>query len=331
MIRRGLVIGVAAAALLGVAPVAQAGIAEVRDGHGNLVGNGGPGTYGSAYDAGWTLRYDYASRTTRGVSLRGVSLAGGAVYAERVFVPAHGLRGARVQGLRVNGHAVAARPNTLVPLGPGSYLVVLQEAVVPGEGSGLVGLRLVAGDAALGLDPGTQVLVGLARAAQPATHHRQARLSWLALGVSGHSAVAIQDVVWPELLAVPSNGSTGLRAVAIAERYLGIPYRWGGANPITGFDCSGFTMYVYAQLGIQLTHYTGSQWYEGVRVPPSELEPGDLVFFEPSQRGPQHEGMYIGGGRFIQAPHTGDFVKISSLSEPSYLNGYVGAVRPAKP
>jgi cell wall-associated NlpC family hydrolase len=323
--------GLAAAAVLGIVPVVQAGIAEVRDGHGNLVGNGGPGTYGSAYDAGWTLRYDSASRTTRGVSLRGVSLAGGAVYAERVFVPAHGLRGARVQGLRVNGHSVAARPNTLVPLGPGNYLVVLQEAVVPGEGSGLVGLRLVTGDAALGLDPGTQVLVGLARAAQPSTHHRQARLSWLALGVSGHSDVAVEDVVWPELLAVPSSGPVGLRAVAIAERYLGVPYRWGGADPITGFDCSGFTMFVYGQLGVQLTHYTGSQWYEGARVPPSQLEPGDLVFFEPSPRGPQHEGMYIGSGRFIQAPHTGDVVKISSLGEPSYRNGYVGAVRPVKP
>jgi len=321
--------GLAAAAVLGIAPAAHAGIAEVRDGHGNLVGNGGAGTYGSAYDAGWTLRYDYATRSTRGVSLRGVSLAGGAVYAERVLVPAHGLRGARVQGLQVNGRFVAARPNTLVPLGPGTYLVVLQEAVVPGEGSGLVGLRLVAGANSLGLDPGTQVLVGLARAAQPAAHHRQARLSWLALGVSGHSAVSVEDVVWPELLGVPSNGSTGLRAVAIAERYLGVPYRWGGADPITGFDCSGFTMFVYEQLGIHLTHYTGSQWFEGTRVPPDQLEPGDLVFFEPSARGPQHEGMYIGGGRFIQAPHTGDVVKISSLSEPSYLNGYVGAVRPA--
>jgi cell wall-associated NlpC family hydrolase len=87
-------------------------------------------------------------------------------------------------------------------------------------------------------------------------------------------------------------------------------------------------MYVYAQLGIQLTHYTGSQFYEGTRIPPWALEPGDLVFFEPSSRGPQHEGMYIGGGRFIQAPHTGDVVKISSLSEPGYAFGFVGAVRP---
>ena len=84
----------------------------------------------------------------------------------------------------MNGKPVAATENSLVPLGPASYLVVLQEAVVPGEGSGIVGLRLVAGDSSLGLDPGSQVLVGLARAALPARHrtHQAARLSWLALG-----------------------------------------------------------------------------------------------------------------------------------------------------
>jgi cell wall-associated NlpC family hydrolase len=129
-------------------------------------------------------------------------------------------------------------------------------------------------------------------------------------------------------MAVPSSGPRGTRAVAIAERYLGVPYLWGGADPISGFDCSGLAMYVYAQLGVDLTHYTGAQWYEGTRVPPSQLEPGDLVFFEPSSRGPQHEGIYIGNGQFIQAPHTGDVVKISSLDQPSYRFGYVGAVRP---
>ena len=104
-------------------------------------------------------------------------------------MPAHGLEGAVVQGLTVNGRAVAARPNTLVPLGPGSYLVVLQEAVVPGEGSGVVGLRVVAGDSSLGIEPGSQLLVGLARAAlPPQKHHRTAHLSWLALGVTGHGA-----------------------------------------------------------------------------------------------------------------------------------------------
>src|SRR4029078_11200053 len=131
-----------------------------------------------------------------------------------------------------------------------------------------------------------------------------------------------------QLLDVPTDGSLGSRAVRIALQYLGVPYVWGGAAPLTGFDCSGLTMYVYAQLGIHLTHYTGSQFYEGARIPPWALKPGDLIFFEPSSRGPQHEGMYIGGGRFIQAPHTGDVVKISSLSQPGYAFGFVGAVRP---
>jgi cell wall-associated NlpC family hydrolase len=324
---RALVAAIGLVVVLALVPQALGGIAEVRDAHGHLIANGGAGAFGSLNDAGWTLRYDYASSSTRGVLLRRVSLVGGLVYADRIFVPTHGLRGARVSGLMVNGHAVSARPNTLVPLGPGSYLVVLQEAVVPGEGSGVVGLRLVAGDASLGLDPGTQLLVGLARAAQVTTVHTQARLSWLSLGITGH-APTLENAAFSELAPIPSSGTLGAKAVAIAERYLGVPYRWGGADPLTGFDCSGFTMYVYAQLGISLTHYTGAQFYEGTRVPPEQLQPGDLVFFEPTGRGPQHEGMYIGGGEFIQAPHTGDVVKISSLSEPAYQFGFVGAVRP---
>ena len=326
-----LFLGVAAVlALLAFAPSALAGIAEVRDAQGHLVSAGGAGSYASASDGGWSLRYDSATRSSRGVSLGGVSLAGGAVYAESVFVPAHGLAGARVTGLTVNGKPVSAAPNSLVPLGPASYLVVLQEAVVPGEGSGVVGLRLVAGDSSLGLDPGSQVLVGLARAALPPQHqaHQSAQLSWLALGVGGHGAETGAADLETQLLGVPSNGTIGSKAVQIAMQYLGVPYVWGGADPITGFDCSGLTMYVYAQLGIQLTHYTGSQFYEGARVPRWDLQPGDLVFFEPSSRGPQHEGMYIGNNEFIQAPHTGEVVKISSLAEPGYAFGYVGAVRP---
>jgi hypothetical protein len=324
-----------ALAALAFAPAAFAGgIAEVRDGHGHLASAAGPGgAYATPQDGGWSLRFDSATRSSRGVSLTGVSLAGGVVYAERVYVPAHGLLGARVQGLTVNGKPVAAKPNSLVPLGPASYLVVLQEAVVPGEGSGIVGLRLVAGDSSLGLDPGSQVLVGLARAALPAQHrtHRSAQLSWFALGVGGHGAdTGSEDLALPgtALLDLPTGGSVGARAVRIALQFLGTPYVWGGADPLNGFDCSGLTMYVYAQLGIHLTHYTGSQFYEGARVAPWALQPGDLIFFEPSSRGPQHEGMYIGGGRFIQAPHTGDVVKISSLSEPGYAFGFVGAVRP---
>jgi hypothetical protein len=339
VVKRAVLLGLfAATCSLALAPHALGGIAEIRDAQGHLVATAGQGAYASSQDGGWAIRFDSATRSARGVSLTGVTLAGGLVYAERIVVPAHGLRGARIEGLTVDGRAVDASPNTLVPLGPGSYLVVLQEAVVPGEGSGVVGLRLVAGDSSLGLEPGSQLLVGLARAALPPTRHRSARtarLSWLALGVSGHGAdtgsadLALPGAPFVDLPAdLPTDGSIGSQAVRIAMQYLGIPYLWGGEDPVNGFDCSGLTMYVYGQLGIRLTHYTGSQFYEGVRVPVWALRPGDLVFFHPSSRGPQHEGMYIGGGRFIQAPHTGDVVKISSLSDPGYAFGFVGAVRP---
>jgi hypothetical protein len=120
--------------------------------------------------------------------------------------------------------------------------------------------------------------------------------------------------------------SIGAQAVSLAMRYLGVKYVWGGATP-KGFDCSGLVMYVYAQLGVQLPHYTGDQWKSGFRLTKSQLRPGDIVFFNGKDE-PQHEGMYVGGGRFIHAPHTGDVVKISKLNEPNYTKGYVGAVRP---
>ena len=113
-------------------------------------------------------------------------------------------------------------------------------------------------------------------------------------------------------------------AVRDAMRLRGVPYVWSGSTP-AGFDCSGFTSYVYGKLGISLAHSSYAQWTAGSRVPRADLRPGDLVFFA----GLGHVGMYIGGGRFIQAPHTGDVVKISSLSQPGYAFGFVGAVRPS--
>jgi cell wall-associated NlpC family hydrolase len=87
-------------------------------------------------------------------------------------------------------------------------------------------------------------------------------------------------------------------------------------------------MYVYAQLGLSLPHFTGYQWNVGRRLGQNDpLQAGDLVFFHMHSYGPGHEGMYIGNGQFIHAPHSGDVVKISSLSDPEYALGYVGAVR----
>jgi cell wall-associated NlpC family hydrolase len=110
--------------------------------------------------------------------------------------------------------------------------------------------------------------------------------------------------------------------VGIAMQFLGVPYRWGGADP-SGFDCSGFSMYVYAKVGVSLPHHAASQYGMGSPVSRSELQAGDLVFFN----GLGHMGIYIGGGQFIHAPHTGDVVKISSLSDSWYARTWVGARR----
>lgn len=123
--------------------------------------------------------------------------------------------------------------------------------------------------------------------------------------------------------APPADASKGARVVAIAMQYLGIPYVWGGASPSQGFDCSGLTMYVFAQIGVSLPHFAAAQYRMGVPVSRDQLQPGDLVFF----RGLGHMGMYIGGGNFIHAPRTGDVVKISSLSESYYVANWVGARR----
>ena len=110
-------------------------------------------------------------------------------------------------------------------------------------------------------------------------------------------------------LPAPPSSTLGGQAVAIAERYLGVPYVWGGASP-SGFDCSGLVMYVYAQLGVSLPHNAAAQYDMLPHVPTSDLEPGDLVFFY----GLGHVGIYVGGGTFIHAPHTGTVVQFSSLS-----------------
>ncbi len=119
---------------------------------------------------------------------------------------------------------------------------------------------------------------------------------------------------------IPS-GAGNAAAVGVAERYLGVPYAWGGASP-SGFDCSGLMYYAYKQIGKYVPHYTVAEWNAFPHVPLNQLQPGDLVFFG----GESHVGMYIGGGRMIHAPHTGTVVQITALSAMGAAPD--GAVRP---
>jgi len=119
----------------------------------------------------------------------------------------------------------------------------------------------------------------------------------------------------------PTNAPRS-EVVNIALSKLGAPYRWAAAGP-DAFDCSGFTMWCYARVGVALPHSSRSQISVGQRVSRENLKPGDLVFFGGSSI--HHVGIYIGGGNFVHSPNTGDVVKITSLDARS---DYVGACRP---
>jgi cell wall-associated NlpC family hydrolase len=126
-----------------------------------------------------------------------------------------------------------------------------------------------------------------------------------------------------------ASGPRAVAAVATARKYLGTPYRWGGSTPQTGFDCSGLVQWAYAKAGIQIPRTSEQQILasNGKAVDRKHLLPGDLVFFRDSTGDVHHVGMSLGGDKFIQAPHTGDVVKISSLKESYYAQQFTGGRR----
>jgi len=107
--------------------------------------------------------------------------------------------------------------------------------------------------------------------------------------------------------------------IAYASNFLGTPYLWGGTTP-SGFDCSGFTQYVFAHFGISIGRTTFNQIKDGVPVSKANLQAGDLVLFGTSAN-PHHVGIYIGDNNYIHAPHTGDVIKISPMSRKGFITG----------
>ena len=123
-----------------------------------------------------------------------------------------------------------------------------------------------------------------------------------------------------DVSSTASRGSslttTGAQIVAVAQRYIGVPYVYGGASP-SGFDCSGLVQYVFNQVGISIPRVAVDQSKGGIAVSKANLQPGDLVFFGSPV---SHVGIYIGNDQFINAPKTGDVVKISTLSTRTDYN-----------
>jgi len=118
-------------------------------------------------------------------------------------------------------------------------------------------------------------------------------------------------------------GAPSSRVVDLARAQIGQPYVWGGASPATSFDCSGLVQWTYRQVGVGLPRTAQQQFDATMRIGPAELRPGDLVFFAhtyPSARPITHVGIYVGGGRMINAPSQGDVVR-----EMEVFSGYWGA------
>ena len=118
----------------------------------------------------------------------------------------------------------------------------------------------------------------------------------------------------------PSRGSAVISdnaIIAYASNFLGTPYLWGGTTP-SGFDCSGFTQYVYAHFGISVGRTTFDQINDGVQVSKDNLQAGDLVFFG-TFGNPHHMGIYVGDNNYIHAPHTGDVIKVSAMGRKDYV------------
>jgi cell wall-associated NlpC family hydrolase len=130
----------------------------------------------------------------------------------------------------------------------------------------------------------------------------------------------------------PSNTAKGERdmgaiAARTAERFVGIPYRWGGENVVDGMDCSGFVRAVYNLCGLSIPRTSRDQYKAGESVAKEQLQDGDLVFFGSSEDSINHVGIYVGNGRFVHAPRRGEDIRVTSVDESYFEKRYVGARR----
>ena len=211
-------------------------------------------------------------------------------------------------------------------MGPGRVYASWEEAIAAAA-SNLAGpLYLGAGQVTIGQISGTWAPLGAVNDPGNVNSNWTRNVSRYYAEMGGDPASSVFTSS-PSLAPGPAGSVIGTEVATQALSYLGQPYVWGGENPRTGFDCSGLVHFLYAQHGISLPRVADAQARVGASIPPSGLQAGDAVFFADSSGYIGHEGLYLGNGQFVHAPHTGDVVKISSLLEPGYAARYAGARR----
>ncbi|WP_170233216.1 C40 family peptidase [Sporomusa termitida] len=129
-----------------------------------------------------------------------------------------------------------------------------------------------------------------------------------------------------ELSRAKTDRRTGQQIASFAQRYLGVPYAWGGAGE-GGFDCSGFIYYVYRQYNVALPRVADEQYNIGRNIRLADIEPGDLVFYSTYAPGPSHVGIYVGNGYFIHASSGAGQVTLTAMAKPYYQARFLGAHR----
>ena len=142
---------------------------------------------------------------------------------------------------------------------------------------------------------------------------------------STQSSTQTQDTTASTTASTTSASGSGVAVVAKAKSYIGYKYVYGGSSPSTGFDCSGFTSYIYKQFGVSLNRTAAGQYSNGTAVSRANLQPGDLVMFGKS--GINHVGIYIGGGMIVHAENKTTGVTTDTINSGYYNNNYVGARR----
>lgn len=131
----------------------------------------------------------------------------------------------------------------------------------------------------------------------------------------------------PQPKTAKKEKDMGAIAARTAERFVGIPYRWGGENVVDGMDCSGFVRAVYNLCGLSIPRTSRDQFRAGDAVDKQDLQDGDLVFFGASADKINHVGIYVGDGKFVHAPRRGEDIRVSSVDDNYFEKRFVGAKR----